>query len=88
MGGPLNGRTGDMMRWAISLALAGVVAYFTAQNAANQRLTVVETDIRWMRTTLDKLDGRLERVIDDWSTGVNRRTGEPLPLQQSIERER
>lgn len=84
----LNGRTGDMLRWVIPLVLGAVVSYFTAQNTVNQRLTVVETDIRWMRTTLDKLDGRLERVIDDWSNGVNRRTGEPLPLQQSIERER
>jgi hypothetical protein len=96
MAGPLNGRTGEVMRWCIGLAVAALVSYFTAQGTTNQRLTKVETEgaERWyyVQSSLTRIEGRLERrdqemqqIISDWLNGIDRRTGEPLPLQRAIQ---
>ena len=96
MSGPLNGKTGEVMRWVIGLVVAGLVSYFTAQGAMQQRLSVVETterlhyeatqrDLQDIKSLLYRQEDRWQRVLEDWRNGVDRRTGEPLPLQQSIE---
>ena len=96
MAGSLNGRTGDVMRWCIGLAVAGIVSYFTAQGAMQQRLSVVETterlhyeatqrDLQDIKGSLFRQEDRWQRVLDEWRNGVDRRTGEPLPLQRAIE---
>lgn len=46
MSGPLNGKTGEMVRWVIGLVLCGIIAYFTAQSSINARIAVVETSER------------------------------------------
>lgn len=47
----VNGKTGEMIRWILSLVFAGLVAYFTSQAALDKRLTVLED--RMQRTNDD-----------------------------------
>lgn len=42
-GGGLNGKTGEVLRWAFVLFLAGVVSYFTSMGTVQTRVAVVET---------------------------------------------
>lgn len=92
----LNGKTGDLMRWLIGIAAAVLVSYFTAKGTTDQRLTKVETqsEERWqyVQQSLARIEGGLHRrdqemqqIIRDWVNGIDRRTGEPLPLQRSLE---
>lgn len=39
----LNGKTGEVLRWAFVLFLAGVVSYFTSMGTVQTRVAVVET---------------------------------------------
>ena len=39
----LNGKTGEVVRWAFGMILAAVVAYFTAIGSISERVAVVET---------------------------------------------
>ena len=52
MSGPLNGKTGEFLRWLLGFVVAALVAYFTAQNAADQRITTVDVreQTRWDET--------------------------------------
>ena len=38
----MNGKTGELLRWAMGLALAGVVSYYTALGAIRSDLKVLE----------------------------------------------
>jgi hypothetical protein len=99
MSGSLNGKTGELMRWVIGLCVAVIVSYFTAQNATNERLTKVETQgaERWeyLKQTLSRIESKQDedradfrRTLREWANGIDRRTGEPLPLQRVIEQGR
>lgn len=43
MGPGINGKTGELVRYALGLGLAAVVAYFTAIGALQERVSKVET---------------------------------------------
>lgn len=99
MAGPLNGKTGEVLRWVVGLVVTALVAYFTAQAKTGERLAVVETRWEEMQRRMNAIENgqagmiqsqaRIEElfrsVVKEWSTGVDRRTGEPLPLQRAIE---
>ena len=42
MSSPLNGKTGEVLRWAIGIGLAGLVYYFTGMGAVQTRIAVLE----------------------------------------------
>jgi hypothetical protein len=97
--GSLNGKTATLLQALAGAVIAGLVAYFTAQNTTNERLTKVETqsDERWLyvQSSLTRIENNqnvdrneLRRILQDWANGIDRRTGEPLPLQRSIEQGR
>lgn len=99
MAGPLNGKTGEVARWLLGLVAAGTVSYFTAQGTTRERIAVLETEVKNVRIVQDKQDSSLIRIegkldftsaeflqiVREWRNGVDRRTGEPLPLQRSID---
>jgi hypothetical protein len=96
MSGTLNGRTGEMLRFVATLGIGGMVAYYTAQGAMQKQLAIIDTreQTRWeeVQRRLGTIEASTERseqmfrdVLQDWRRGVDRRTGEPLPLQRSIE---
>lgn len=103
MGGPLNGKTGEVVRWVIGLAVAVLVSYFTAENATNLRISDVKGEVAVERTKADERWEMLKSSLDeikthlrerdreerqrytDWLNGVDRRTGEPLPLQRAMQ---
>lgn len=89
----LNGKTGEMLRWIASLGIGGIVAYYTAQGAMQKQLAIIDTreQTRWeeVQRRLGSIEASTQRseqlfreVLQDWSRGVDRRTGEPLPLQR------
>lgn len=84
-----NGRTGEWIRWLGGMVVAGIVAYFTAMGAMQKQIAIIDTreQTRWeeVQRTLQRMEANYQRVLDEWSNGVDRRTGEPLPLQRSIE---
>ncbi len=86
-----------MLRWVATMALGGLVAYFTAQGAMQERLSVVETTerlhydatVRTLQEIKDSLyrqEDRWSRALDAAGRGVDRRTNEPVLLQDAIER--
>ena len=90
-----NGKV-ELLWKLLMIAAAAMVSYFTAQGAMNQRMTVVETQgvERWnyVKSSLERIErnqdadrSEIRRIVQDWRDGVNRRTGEPLPLQRSID---
>lgn len=94
MGGPLNGRTGDMLRWLIGGGVIVLASYFASQQATNERLTKVETQgaERWeyVKSALERIENNqnadraeIRNILQDWRNGIDRRTGEPLPLQRA-----
>lgn len=93
--GPQNGK-GELLRWAAGMALAAIVSYYTAINTLNVRVTTIDTReqtrFEEMQRTLSRIEATLlrqedqyQRILDDWRNGVDRRTGEPLPLQRTVE---
>jgi hypothetical protein len=97
--GAFNGRTGEWLRWLGGLALAALVAYYTAQGAMQKELAIIDTreQTRWieLQRRLEQIEGSTQRseemfrqVLQEWSRGIDRSTGEPLPLQHSIDRGR
>lgn len=92
----VNGRSAE---WAVRIGMlvaSVLAAYYTAQNTTDRRLTTVETTERLhyeatqgslqdIKDSLLRQETRWEKVLDDYRNGVDRRTGEPLPLQRSIE---
>lgn len=94
--GSLNGNTGKLLQWLIGLGAAAIVSYFTAQGAMNEKLATIDTreQIRWeeVQRRLSTIEASTQRneqlfreVLADWSRGIDRRTGEPLPLQRVVE---
>ncbi len=55
--GVLNGRTGEYIRWAATLALGAVVAYFTAQGA-------VQVELAEMKARQESQFGEVLRRLD------------------------
>lgn len=87
----LNGRTGELLRYLIGLALAGIVAYYTAQIQTEHRLTQADGDLAAVKTleqahfdetqrSLVRIERFMERIE---ATGADRRTGEPYAVQGS-----
>ncbi len=59
-----NGKTGEWLRWVLSMALAGIVSYFTAQGAIQSRVAVVEErELNHYGEMIRRLD-RIEFKID------------------------
>lgn len=92
MSGSLNGKTGEWVRWLLVLAFAAISAHFTA----DRKIAVVDTreEARFAETqrslariesAMQRVEGQYQRVLEEWRDGVDRRTGEPLPLQRSLE---
>ncbi len=100
MASPLNGKTGEAVRWAIGLALAGLISYFTTVgkvavvektqelqfNEVMRRLGAVENKQDAVIAGQRENNQLFEMVVRDWANGVNKRTNEPLPLQSAIDR--
>lgn len=63
---PFNGKTGEYVRWIIGMALAGIVAYFTALGALQAQLAVV---IERERNHYDEIIRRLDRIENKVDTG-------------------
>lgn len=91
MTSPLNGRTGEMVRYLIGLAIAGLVAYYTAQIQTEHRLTQATGDLTAVKTleqahfdevqrSLVRIERFMERIE---ATGADRRTGEPYSVNGS-----
>lgn len=60
----INSRTGEIVRWAIGLVLAGLVAYFTAVGTIQVRLgTLEEREQNHYSELLRRLD-RIEAKLD------------------------
>lgn len=57
--GSINGRTGEYVRWMLGLALAGLVAYFTALGTLQAQLAVV---VERERNHYDEIIRRLDRI--------------------------
>lgn len=91
-----NGKTGELLRYVIGLALAAIVAYFSGQIATNK--TIADTNERVSTTNghvsviesreqshfeeVQRSLIRIERFMERIeATGADRRTGEPYAAQ-------
>lgn len=98
-----NGKTGEYVRDALKLALAAVIAYFTALGAIQQRVAIVETRTetrevelqrrlsgieRQAEQTLEAVQAIKEAIARIEATGQDRATGEPYSIQRRYGRER
>jgi hypothetical protein len=54
--------------------------------AVQQRMNAIEAGQQGMLNSQYRIEMLFENVIRDWARGVDRRTGEPLPLQPALER--
>ena len=57
--GSTNGRSGELIRYVVAMLVSGLVAYFTAQNAANARIAVLETQVKQIQ------EGDIRQIRDD-----------------------
>jgi len=85
-------RSHDVLRWVIVLIGSVLAAYYTAQNETSRQLAIIDTreQTRWeevqrrlsgIEDSTQRSEVMFQRVLSDWVRGVDRRTGEPLPLQ-------
>lgn len=93
MSGPLNGRTGEFLRWVIGLVLAGLVAYFTAIGSIRERVGNIDTreqsHFDEVQRTLIRMDMNQEQRFNELKqylqfivqTGADAKTGEPYRVQ-------
>ena len=83
-GGPLNGKTGEYVRYLIGMGIAALVAYFTAQGALQERVSKVETleqsHFEEVQRSLQRIERFMERIE---ATGADAKTGEPYRVQGS-----
>ncbi len=90
----LNGKTGEFIRYLLALVLAGTVAYFTAQNQIEHRLTSTDGDVAVIKTleqshfeevqrSLTRIERAIERIEE---TGADAKTGEPYHVQRQFEK--
>ena len=64
-----NGRTGEMLRWVISLVLAAIVAYFSATGAMQAQIAVLTER---ENNHYQELIKRLDRIdVGLYGVGVN-----------------
>ena len=65
---PLNGKTGELLRFVAGLALAGLVSYFTAMQALSVQIAEVrkveEAHFDELKRAVERVDGQLLRVND------------------------
>ncbi len=91
MTGPLNGKTGEYVRYLIALVAAGFVAYWSAQITIEHRLTKTDDDLSSVKTleqahfdevqrSLIRIERAIERIEE---TGADAKTGEPYRVQES-----
>lgn len=80
--GPLNGKTGEMLRWVIGLMIAGLVYYFSGIGALQERVSKVETleesHFQEVQRSLVRIERFMERIE---ATGADAKTGEPYRIQ-------
>lgn len=80
---PLNGHTGEMLRYVIGLALAALVAYFTAQTKTEREMAETKGEVAANRTleqahfeeiqrTLKMMDENNERRLNLIQGAINR----------------
>lgn len=85
-----NGKTGELLRYVIGLAMAALVAYFTAQIQTEHRLTQTDGNVAAIKTleqahfeevqrSLIRIERFMERIE---ATGADRQTGEPYAIQR------
>jgi hypothetical protein len=70
----LNGHTGEMIRWVLGMALAGFVAYYTAQGALQERISALETTQRLQWEDVQRSLSRIEtdlREVKRATAGTN-----------------
>jgi predicted ribosomally synthesized peptide with SipW-like signal peptide len=91
---PLNGKTGEWVRLLIAMAVAGTVAYFTAQTEIERRMTQTDGQVAAVKAleqahfeevqrSLIRIERAVERIEGN---GVDRRTGEPFSLQRQFDK--
>ena len=59
----LNGKTGEVLRWAFGLLLAAVVSYFTSIGAVQTRIAVAESQIDAMREDMRELRSDVKLIL-------------------------
>jgi hypothetical protein len=59
----LNGKTGEVVRWVLSLILAGIVAYFTTTGSLDRRLVAVETKIEATGADVKELKSDVKSLL-------------------------
>ena len=61
----LNGKTGEVLRWALGLGLAAIVAYYTAIGALQAQIAVViereQNHYTELLRRLDRIESKLDR---------------------------
>lgn len=97
---PFNGKTGEVLRFIGGALTAAFLAYFAMRERITvletqsvERWNNLAVTLAQLKAGQDRIedkqdatDAEFRRILQDWSRGVDRRTGEPLPLQRSIER--
>lgn len=66
----LNGRTGELVRWVVGLAMSAIVAYFSAQASVTNRLTAVETTQRLQFEEIQRSLSDLKLDVREVKTAV------------------
>ena len=61
-----NGKTGEMARWLLTMAVAGLVGYYSAQLTTERRVTAVEVkqeaQFSEVQRSLIRIEGQLDRL--------------------------
>lgn len=93
MNGPLNGKTGEFIRWVIGLGLAALVSYYTAIGSIRERVGNIDTREQGhfdeVQRTLQRMDANQEQRFNELKnylqfivqTGADAKTGEPYRIQ-------
>jgi peptidoglycan hydrolase CwlO-like protein len=102
MSGSLNGRTGEMLRILIPLAVAIGASVIASRIETSRQIAVVETrlderkdditeikqDVKEIQNETRQFRDEIRAIVNDAARGIDRRTGEPVLLQRSIEQGR
>lgn len=59
----LNGKTGEVLRWILGLVLAGIVAYFGAQSAIENRVAANEGAVQTIKATEQNHFEEIQRTL-------------------------
>lgn len=63
MTSPLNGKTGEVLRWVAMLVLAGLVSYFTTTGALATRMAVAESRIDRLSEDIREIKSDVKAVL-------------------------